>query len=114
MFRKCIVGLLAVFCLQAFTGASCLPLFFSYWNNSGMPYIWLLVTMSLAIGGSEVLSISNATRIFYPLALVVPGLCILFIFGGGEQWASAKVSITTLLYVHMTIKVTNADYLSKI
>jgi hypothetical protein len=68
--------------------------------------------MSLAIGGSEVLSISNATRIFYPLALVVPGLFILFIFGGGEQWASATISITTLLYVHMTINVTNADYWS--
>jgi hypothetical protein len=68
--------------------------------------------MSLVIGGSEVLSISNAIRIFYPMALVVPGLCILFIFGGSEQWASATVSITTPLYVHMTIKVTNADYLS--
>jgi diguanylate cyclase (GGDEF)-like protein len=83
-----------------------------YWDDSGMPYIWYLVTMSLAIGGSVVLSISNTIRVLYPLALVVPGLCILFIFGGNEQWAFATFSILTLLYIYVTTKVTNADYWS--
>jgi hypothetical protein len=70
--------------------------------------------MSLAIGGLVVLRMLSEICIFYLLALVMIGLCILFMFDAGEQWASETVSIMALLCVQMASKVANACYWSKI
>lgn len=79
-------------------------------NLSGIHYVWTIATMAFAIGGAIILSISNAIRLFYPLFLVVPSVCVFIILGGTELWILAVSGIITLVYVHSTTKVTNADY----
>lgn len=79
-------------------------------NTSGINYVWVIATMGFAIGGAIVLSISNAIRVFFPLFLIVPSICILALQGGLEQWIFATSGIIILIYVHTTTRVTNADY----
>ncbi|SIT07694.1 GGDEF domain-containing protein [Neptunomonas antarctica] len=81
-----------------------------HWDDSSMPYVWTMATMAFAIGASVVLSISNVIRAFYPLAMVVPGVCIFIIYGGSDQWVFAATALITLAYIHVTTKVTHADY----
>ena len=79
-------------------------------GHSAITDIWIIVTISMAISGSMVLSISNKIRIYYPLLLILPGLCSLIIDGGTDQWVIIAIGIATLIYLQTTTKIANTDY----
>lgn len=82
-----------------------------YWDiQSSTTSVWILVTISMAIGGSMVLSISNKLRSYYPMLLILPGVCSLIIYGGTDQWVVAAIGIATLIYLQTTTKLSHDDY----
>ncbi|MFT5657210.1 MAG: diguanylate cyclase (GGDEF)-like protein [Gammaproteobacteria bacterium] len=82
----------------------------SDWDATDPRNVWIVVSMSLTIGGAVVLSISNAIRLFYPLLMIVPGICVLSLQGGVDQWAYVTIAILALVYIFSTTKVTHVDY----
>lgn len=80
------------------------------WNSSSVQYIWIIVTMSLSIGGAVVLSISNKIRVLYPLFLLIPGIFVLILGGSSDQLILALSGIISLVYIHGATRVINADY----
>jgi diguanylate cyclase (GGDEF)-like protein len=80
------------------------------WHPSGIHYIWIIALMAIALGGGVVLSISNRIRLLYPLFLMVPSMIVLIFWGEVEQWTFAASGIISLVYIHITTKVTYADY----
>jgi diguanylate cyclase (GGDEF)-like protein len=94
-------------------GIMCAIILF-HWDDSSARYIWIVVTFAVAIGGSLVLSISNAIRVYYSIALIMPSVCTMVLYGGYEQWVIAAFAILALLYIQATAKVINADYWSGI
>lgn len=55
------------------------------WHPSDIHYVWIITLMAIALGGAEVLSVSNRIRLLYPLFLTVPSILGLISWGDVEQ-----------------------------
>lgn len=82
----------------------------SHDNYDAIRSVILIATPSFAIAGAVALSISNIIRLFYALAMYVPGTVVLFIMENKEDQLFGFLAIISIFYVLVTTAKVRDDY----
>lgn len=72
--------------------------------------VFVLATCAFGIGGGVALSISNVIRVFYPVAMFMPGVVVLLMTEIREDQLLAFLAVLTTIYVLITTAKVRADY----